>query len=520
MGHGLCPWGSIELLGSIVLNKSSSIPNTIAEIFSRTMREHPDNPALITPQWTWTYFQLGQLVRSGMDLLQSYLATPECRMAIVGNNHPAYVVGYFASQCLGKPTVEVRPLEKLDRQLEIIERTNAAFVLTDVPALENTLKGRVPAMSFAAFLQSCQEAVEKGDLRFENITWPGTALSEASIIYTSGTTGSPKGVILTQGNFCFIVNAVVDYLRLTAKDRYALILPLNHTYGKTVLLTSIRVGASIVMLDNFNRVQEFVKALSENQCTIFSGVPYHIHVILKWCNLSSYDLSSLRILTFSANKLPSSTIDQLTKVLPHAKIFSMYGLTESTTRVCFVPPDVLMRKKESCGRPLRGVEVKIIDQHGNPLPPEKSGEVVLRGPNVMKGYFGDPELTSATLIDGWLRTGDLGYLDEEGFLYLVGREKEIIKCAGERISPAEIEEVLLCHPKVAEAAVTGSPDSTLGEIVHAFIVPKGNSLEEGELKTYCAKLLSHHKLPRRYTFVEELPKTPTGKVKKHLLKSP
>jgi len=454
-----------------------------------------------------------------MNHLREHMTPPDCRMAIIGNNHPAYIVGYFASQCLGRPTVEVGPLERLDRQLEIIEKTNATFVLTDIPALENALKERVPVMSFAAFLRSCQEAVEQGGVRLEDIPSAWNSSSEASIIYTSGTTGAPKGVILTQGNFCFIVNAVVDYLKLTNKDRYALILPLNHTYGKTVLLTSIRVGAAIVMLDNFSRLQDFIQALSEQKCTIFSAVPYHIHVILKWCTLSKYDLSSLRILTFSANKLPSSTIDQLKEVLPHAEIFSMYGLTESTTRVCFVPPDILMTKKESCGRPLRGVEVRIIDQNGNPLPQGKSGEVVLRGPNVMKGYFREPELTATTLVDGWLKTGDLGYLDEDGFLYLVGREKEIIKCAGERIGPAEIEEVLMCHPKVAEAAVTGSPDPTLGEIVHAFIVPKGDSLEEGELKTYCAKLLSHHKLPRRYTFVSELPKTPTGKIKKHLLKS-
>ena len=500
------------------MSKGQTPSTSIAKIFSQTIREHPHSPALITPPGTWTYFQLGQLVRAGIDHLQSYLSAPDCRMAIVGNNHPAYIVGYFASQCLGTPTVEVGPLERLDRQLEIVERTNATFVLTDIPALEHALKERVAVMSFVAFLRSCQEAVEQGDLQFEDITYPGSPSSEASIIYTSGTTGAPKGVILTQENFCFIVNAVVDYLRLTNKDRYALILPLNHTYGKTVLLTSVRVGAAIVMLDNFSRLQEFVKALSEYKCTIFSAVPYHIHVILKWCNLSNYDLSSLRILTFSANKLPPSTIDQLKEVLPHAEIFSMYGLTESTTRVCFVPPDFLMTKKESCGRPLRGVEVKIIDQNGNPLPQGKSGEVVLRGPNVMKGYFGEPELTDKTIVDGWLKTGDLGYLDEDGFLYLVGREKEIIKCAGESISPAEIEEVLMCHPGVAEAAVTGSPDPTLGEIVHAFIVPKEDSLEEGELKTYCAKLLSHHKIPRRYTFVPELPKTPTGKIQKHLLK--
>jgi acyl-CoA synthetase (AMP-forming)/AMP-acid ligase II len=445
------------------------------------------------------------------------MIAPGCRMAIVGNNHAAYVIGYFVSQCLGRPTVEVRPLESIDRQIEIVKQTNATFVLTDVPALEQALKERIPVMSFDRFIRFCEEAQEDKHFQFEDLKAPGSSSLEASIIYTSGTTGTPKGVILTQGNFIFIIEAVAEYLGLTCEDRYALILPLNHTYGKTMMLACVAVGATVVMMDNFSRPQEFVKALSDQKCTFLSAVPYHIHVILKWCNLSKYDLSLLRSMTFSANKLPASTIDRMKAVLPHTEIFSMYGLTESTTRACFVPPHLLMDKKESCGKPLPGVELQIVGEQGYTLPPGEIGEVLIKGPNVMTGYFDDPKLTEETIQDGWLRTGDLGYIDHDGFLFLRGRKKEIIKCAGERISPLEIEEVLIEHPGVADCAVVGSSDPTLGEIVHAFIVPHNGFCEEGELKVHCAQRLSHHKLPRRYTFTSTLPRTGSGKVKKHLL---
>jgi acyl-CoA synthetase (AMP-forming)/AMP-acid ligase II len=246
-------------------------------------------------------------------------------------------------------------------------------------------------------------------------------------------------------------------------------------------------------------------------------VPYHAHVLLKWGNLSKFDLSSLRAITFSGNKLPPATIDQMREKLPGAQIFSMYGLTESTTRACYVPPELIIKKKDSCGRPLPGVELKIVAEDGSVLPSGMVGEVCLRGHNVMCGYFDEPELTAKTLVDGWLRTGDLGCVDDEGHLYLKGRMKDIIKCAGERISPAEIEEVIRQYSGVSETAVTGTPDPVLGEIVHAFVVPEG-TINAAELRAFCAKNLSHHKIPRRYTFVKEIPKGATGKVQKHLLK--
>jgi acyl-CoA synthetase (AMP-forming)/AMP-acid ligase II len=445
------------------------------------------------------------------------LPAAERRVAVVGSNHPAYVVAYFASQCLGASTVEMGQHESLEKLLDGVRRTRAGVVVTDRDDLREALRGEVPTDSFADLLAACGTAPDRAP-EASPPPAPRDGSEEASIIFTSGTTGTPKGVVLSQGNFHFVVSAIIDYLALGPEDRYALMLPLHHTYGKTVLLSSLAVGAVVVLMDDFQNLPAFLGTLADRRCTVLSLVPYHVHVLLKWGNLSRVDLSSLRAITSSANKLPPSAIEALTEVLPQARIFSMYGLTESTTRATFVPPERLAAKMHSCGRPLSGVELKIVGEAGETLPPDRVGEVLLRGPNVMQGYFGDPELTAGTLTDGWLRTGDLGRLDEDGFLYLEGRMSEIIKCAGERIGPAEIEEVLMRHPAVAEAAVTASPDPVMGEVVHAYVLPREASLEEGTLRAYCAKELSHHKIPRRYTFVEEIPKTPTGKVRKHLLK--
>jgi len=499
------------------MTKARPSPKSISALFVNTVKGQPHRPALITAEKAWTYDQLGRLVRAGRDLLEKHVTGQNRRVMIAGNNHPAYIVGYFAAQWLGIPTVEVGPLENIDRLVEIVGNTETGFVLTDVPGFEDALKGRVTAVSFDNFLDACKRKAAKCGQAPDAAPRPKDPAAEASIIYTSGTTGTPKGVILTHRNFLFVVDAVVQYLNLAPEDRYALILPLSHTYGKTVLLTSVTAGAAVVLLNNFSRPQEFAKSLSELKCTALSAVPYHAHVLLKWCNLAQLPLDHLRALTFSANKLPATTIDRLNEALPRADIFSMYGLTETTTRSCFVPPHLLPVKKESCGRPLPGVELRIVDETGARLPAASIGEVLIRGPNVMAGYFGDDALTAETFRDGWLKTGDLGLVDEDGFLFLKGRKKEIIKCAGERISPMEIEEVLLEHPGVAECAVLGSPDPVAGEIVHAFVVGQDGFADESELKVYCARRLSHHKLPRRYTFVSSLPRTGSGKVKKYLL---
>ncbi len=489
--------------------------SSIGEVLLHTIENYPEKRALIHSEKSWTYCQLGSIISAGMRELKTHLGDNGQRIAIIGNNHPAYVAGYFSAQCLGVPTVEVGRHESLDTLMGIVSQTNGGFVLTDRDDLIAALQGDIPTESFADFFSTCEGSSSNGvRLDLSDRVIDGDRI--ASFIYTSGTTGFPKGVMLTQANFSFVVSSVVEYLRLCHEDRYALVLPLSHTYGKTVMLTSVAVGASLVLMESLQNLKQFVDQLVETRCTILSVVPYHAHVLLKWGNLADRDLSSLRAITSSGNKLPSETIDHLTSVLPSVKIFLMYGLTETTTRACYLPPELLSKKKESCGKPLRGVECRIMGDGGTALSAGEVGEVVLRGPNIMQGYFNDQELTAKTLVDGWLWTGDIGYLDEEGFLYLVGRKKEIIKCAGERISPVEVEEVLMKHPGVAEVAVKGSPDVLLGEVVHAYVVRSG-SLEERDLRAFCAKRLSHHKMPRRYSFIENLRKTATGKVRKHLL---
>lgn len=493
-------------------------PESIAEIFLNTVDKFPQHPALILPDQSWSYEELGGIVNSAAIKFKKLINFKNSRIVIIGDNHPAYVVAYFAAQCIGASTVEVSRNESLDTLLSIVKATGAIFVVTDRDDLRKTLETQLHVESFQEFLTFCEaSSIDNTDLLKNSAVVDCS--KEASIVYTSGTTGSAKGVILSHENFCFITHAIADYLKLTHEDRYALVLALCHTYGKSILLSSFAVGASVIMINDFKNIPNFLDQLVHKNCTVLSAVPYHINVLLKGGHLEKYDLSSLRAITSSANKLSHTTIDNLTNALPEVQLFSMYGLTESTTRTCYMPPDILQTKKNSCGMPLPGVEIRIVDKDGTDLSEGQAGEILLRGPNIMKGYFEDSKLTEDTLINGWLRTGDIGFVDDEGFLYITGRKKDIIKCAGERISALEIEEVLLEHEGVEEVAVIGQADSLMGEIIHAYVVPSSPSLKKNELLSYCFKRLSHHKVPYHYTFVGKLPKTETGKVKKYLLAS-
>jgi acyl-CoA synthetase (AMP-forming)/AMP-acid ligase II len=338
------------------------------------------------------------------------------RIAIVGGNHPAYIVAYWAVQCAGCSTVEVDGNESLQTLLGIVNATRPQFVVTDRFDLKSAIEGKIPVESFEEFLPrkiACKNLTAKSakdtqsyqgkdianfapslrPLRFCFYTGASNPL-EASIVYTSGTTASSKGVVLSQGNFCFIARAVADYLGLNETDRCALILPLCHTYGKSVLLSAAVSGAAIVMLDDFGNQRQFLSRLTTEHCTVLSVVPYHLNMLLKSGCLPQFDFSSLRIITSSADKLPPSVIDSLVEALPKVRVFSMYGLTEATTRVCYVPPEMIYAKKESCGRPLPGVELRIVREDGSAADTGEAGELLLRGPNVMTGYFDDPDLTA------------------------------------------------------------------------------------------------------------------------------
>ena len=493
------------------------------EIFLEAMTRYPKRPALVIEGRTWSYEELGRLVAAASSRLKEIVTAPGAgnRIAIIGGNHPAYIVAYWAAQVIGCSTVEIDGNESLQTLTDALYSTQPQFVITGRDDLKSEIQGKIQAESFEEFLVKYEaievaNAAQRSDPQFK-ISLNRRSPEESSIVFTSGTTAAAKGVVLGHGNFCFIARAVAEYLGLNETDRCALILPLCHTYGKSVLLGAVAAGSAVVLLDGFDNRQRLLSRLTPEGCTVLSAVPYQLNVLVKSGCLTQYDLSSLRIITSSADKLATFVIDSLTAALPKVRIFSMYGLTESATRACYLPPEMINTKKESCGRPLPGVELKIITEDERAAADGETGEVLLRGPNVMTGYWDDPDLTAATVVDGWLKTGDLGHLDADGFLYIDGRKKDLIKCAGERISPFEIERILMEYPGVAEAAVVGRPDALMGEIIHAHVASSDSSLKKADLREHCRARLSHNKVPYGYTIVKRLPRTNTGKVQKHLL---
>ena len=488
----------------------------VAEIFIRTMAAHSKRPALVAAGQTWTYEELGRAIAASASRFKRLMPAAKNRIAIIGANHPAYIVAYWASQCAGCSTVEIDGYESLETLLGVLSATRPRFVVTDRDDLKSAARGKIPVESFEEFLTECDKP-DNASSRALEMPPQKDGSEEASIVYTSGTTTSAKGVVLSHGNFCFIAHAVAGYLELNETDRCALILPLCHTYGKSVLLSATAAGAAVVMLDGAGNQQRFLSRLTAEACTVLSAVPYHLHALVKSGCLPRYDFSSLRIITSSSDKLAPSAIESLAKALPDVRIFSMYGLTEATTRACYVPPEMIHVKNESCGRPLPRVELKIVTEDGRAAVAGETGEVCLRGPNVMTGYWDDPRLTAETVVAGWLKTGDIGRLDSDGFLYISGRKKDLIKCAGERVSPLEVEKVLLEHPGVDKAAVVGRPDSLMGEIIHAYVTSRDSSLDKADLREHCLAKLPRGKVPYEYTIVERLPTTSTGKVRKHIL---
>lgn len=338
----------------------------------------------------------------------------------------------------------------------------------------------------------------------------------AMIIYTSGTTGSPKGVLLSHGNLESNARTIASYLEIQPNDRTLCVLPFYFSYGNSVLHSHLWSGASIVLEDNLAFPQVTLRKLQDERITGFPGVPSTFAMLLR-CRLEEFDLSSLRYLTQAGGHMPSAMVERLRQSIPHAKLFVMYGQTEATARISYLPPERLGDKLGSVGRPIDGVRVEVRDG-STVVPSGEVGEICVSGPNVMLGYWRNPEATRRALDDGWLRTGDLGYVDDEGFLYLTGRAVEMIKVGAFRVSPLEVEEVLATMDGIADAAVVGVADEMLGQVVKAIVVPEdGRALDVMAIKEHCRRNLASYKVPKFVEVTAALPRTSSGKVQRFKL---
>jgi long-chain acyl-CoA synthetase len=337
----------------------------------------------------------------------------------------------------------------------------------------------------------------------------------AEIIFTSGSTGIPKGVMISHKNLIANTDSIITYLKLNQDDRMLVVLPFYYCYGLSLLHTHLRVGGSIVLNNSFIFLGSIISNLIEYKCTGFAGVPSHFQILLrKSDNFKTTKFPDLKYVTQAGGKLAPIFIDEFRNSHPEITFIVMYGQTEATARLSYLPPELYETRKGSMGKGIPGVELKVINEKGERIKPGEIGEVIARGDNVMLGYFKDEEGTKNTIRDGWLYTGDIGTVDKDDYIFLTARKKEIIKVGGKRISPKEIEAVILELPEVVDCTIEGIEDELLGEALKATIVIRpenGKDTMLDRIRQHCSRHLALYKVPQIFELKEQLVISATGK---------
>jgi len=340
----------------------------------------------------------------------------------------------------------------------------------------------------------------------------------AVVIFTSGSTGTKKGVMLTHRNLCANTGSIVQYLGLTKEDRICATLPFFYCYGASLLHTHLRVGGSIVLSNNIF-LAGALRDINTYACTGFAGVPSTYQILVNKTPFLKEPLPTLRLMQQAGGQLPNKYIRQIAEAFPEKHFFVMYGATEATARLSYLPSGEIHTRLGSIGKGIPGVTLEVIDEKGNPVKPGETGEIVASGANIMKGYYGDPEGTQSVIRNGKLFTGDLATVDEDGYIFIIGRAKNIIKSGGYRISHNEIEEFICSLDGVAGCVVLGLPDEIMGEAIVAVIQP-GNTPEtisKEEIHQHCTKHLPSYKVPTAIHFVKEFPLNASDKVDKQAI---
>jgi long-chain acyl-CoA synthetase len=491
-------------------------------------RTQPEAPALRDGERELSYGQVEELTsRFAAALIERGLQRGD-RVALLLGNSFAYPVACYGALRAGGVVVPLCPESRGEALRWTIEHSGARFLITQYRQARQLLRLEEDALQdVTIFVADRPEHSEEAPLfSFDKSIKDAARADEpelqasdlAAIHYTSGTTGRPKGVMLEHRQLRANVCSIVEYLELTPSDIAGLALPLYYVYGSSILHTHFGSGGCVALLSSLVYAERCLDDMESLGATGFSGVPATFARLVPLLEERPRELPALRYLTQAGAGMPPDLTRRVRSAFPTARLFVMYGQTEASARLAWLPPERLDEKLGSAGIAIPGVELSIIDEQGRELPRGEDGEVLARGPNIMRGYWRDPEESARALQHGGLRTGDLGHQDEDGFLWLIGRQSEIIKSGGHRIGPGEIEAALLRHPDIDECGVCGRPDEELGEAIVAFVVLReGAQPSEDELLRHALGELPRFKLPRELRFVHELPRTPSGKLQRRLL---
>ena len=510
----------------------------------------PDKTALICGDEQLTYSEIDWRANQVAWFLRNHGIERQDRVAIFLDSSIESVISLFgilkadAIFLMLSPTLKAQKLRYILDNCQakaLITHTNKLNVVSgifgSVPSLKSVVfvgeKDRIPKIETPKLISwneidflNPQSAIRNPQSNDASRLAPceNIDLDLATIIYTSGSTGDPKGVMLTHLNMVSAATSITTYLKNEESDIIIDMLPLSFDYGLYQVLMAFKFGGTVVLEKSFTYPYQIIQKMIQEKVTGFPGVPTIYAILLGLKDLDKFDFSNLRYITNTAAALPPTHIARLRQIFPHARIYSMYGLTECK-RVSYLPPEEIDRRPSSIGRGMPNEEVWVVDENGKRVGPGVVGELVVRGSNVMRGYWGLPEETARVLKPGKypgeiiLYTGDLFRADEEGYLYFVGRKDDMIKSKGERISPKEIEQCLCALEGVAEAAIIGVPDEILGQAIKAFIrYHDGKNLSEKEVLKHCRYHLEDFMIPQSVTFLDSFPKTSSGKIDKLALK--
>ena len=520
-------------------------PTLVHEWLSRSARRFQDKVALVCGQQRWTYRTLDQRTHHLAAALMEHGVERQDRVVVLLDNSAETVISLYGISKAGGVFIILAGSLKGAKLRYILENSGANVLITHVSkakvvkdALGDNAEDRriiwvgpdkrIPN----EFLDSSVSWDEIFVDFSGNVSAPRKDVQLprcidvdlATLIYTSGSTGEPKGVMSTHHNMISAARSIVQYIGNVEDDIILDVLPLSFDYGLYQVIMAFMFGGTIVLEKSFLYLHTVLERIAQEKVTGFPIVPTIVAMLLKLQDLTQYDFSSLRYMTNTGAALPVEHIRRLRSMFPHVTMISMFGLTECK-RVSYLPPEELDRIPSSVGKAMPNCEVFVVDENGSEVAPGETGELIIRGSNVMQGYWKDPEITARTYRDGHypsgriLYSGDYFRQDEQGYLYFLGRKDDMIKSKGERISAKEVENNICAMEGVTEVAVLGLPDEIFGQAIKAYIVPAPEvELIDKQVLKHCAENMETFMVPKYIEFMDSLPKTPNGKIDKKLLK--
>jgi long-chain acyl-CoA synthetase len=496
----------------------------LRELLAQRARATPDKIFLFSEgdNRAYTYAEFERAVNRAALMLAARGIGKGDVVSLLLPNGVEYIIAYFACFTLGALAGPINSLLKPQEIAYVIANSEAKALVVNAEFAEQvaSIKDELPALrEVVRFDDERQATQEFTDASVEKL--PDALIGpddEAIIIYTSGTTGKPKGCLLTHANLIANARQITNWLKFTESDRLLTMMPLFHMNAVSVTtLTPLYAGGSTVVTRKFS-ASRFWQIINDYEVTSFGSVATMLQMLLATYPEGvpeGLKTSQLRFAMCGSAPVPAEVLKSFEETF-HCLVIEGYGLSESTCRSSFNPPDE-RRRPGSCGMPI-GNEMRVFDEEEREVPDGELGEIVLRGENILKGYYKNDEATARAFRGGWFHTGDIGYRDADGFFYIVDRKSDMIIRGGENIYPREIDEVLYQHPAVASAAVIGVPDKLYGEEVSAFIVLKdGTEASEEELLEFCRQRLADFKCPKSIRFIKDIPKGPTGKLLKREL---